>query len=131
MQTQDDERWSQQVADLHADGEAGQRFLDFFTFWFDTAGVLLTEGRGGFRDDSTNMPVIEAVRMALEMAEQQFGFLSVELIGQMLTVATMHWEYGAAMAEQLTFIERRVMQQALADKIADLQNSAANGINTL
>ena len=120
MQAQDDERWSQQVADLHADGEAGQRFLEFFTFWFDAAEKMLDEEKDRIYPKS----VIEHVRAALELAEAQFGYLSCDLLGAMLTVASMHWACGAEMAEGLTSIERRVMEEALARKIAALQQSA-------
>jgi len=123
----DDQRWAEQVSDIRSDGEAGVRFLTFFTFWFDTAETLLWEGTGGQSigaDPVPNMAIMDAVRMALQMAEQQYGFLSVDLIGQMLCVASMHWEQGKEMTQNLTFIEHRVMEEALARKIAALQNAA-------
>ena len=67
-----------------------------------------------------------AMRKALDLAETEFGFLDTDTIGAMLVVASMHWIHGPAMVEGLTFIEARVMHQALARKIADLQNEAAS-----
>ena len=134
MKAKDDYLWAQQVSDLKADGEAGQNFLTFFTFWFDAAEKMMTKTEVVNPDDLDTdfggevfykYSPTKSVRKALELAEHEFGFLSVDLIGQMLTVASMHWAHGDQMMTGLTFIERRVVEEALARKIADLQNQAA------
>jgi hypothetical protein len=118
MKAQDDQLWTQQVSDLRHDGEPGERFLAFFEFWFDAAETILGSELLGAA------PIATAVRKALDVAEKELGFLTVDLIGQMLTVAVMHWHLGHELASQLTSIEARVMEEALARKIADLQESA-------
>lgn len=129
MQPKDGPAWAQQVEDLRSDGEAGQRFLEFFEFWFDATEKMLAQER--FAEDNRQKPtgwtVIRATRAGLAVAESQFGFLSVDMIGAMLVVAATFWEQGDEMAENLTFIERRVMEEALARKIAALQDEAAQG----
>ena len=123
MKVQDDQRWAEHVSDIRADGEPGQRFHTFYTFWFDAADRMCDEGYLG--EFGVDGPAL-AMRKALDLAEREFGFLDTDTIGAMLCVASMHWIHGETMTEGLTFIEARVMQQALARKIADLQNQAAS-----
>lgn len=120
MRTVNEARWSETQASLRAE-ETGARFLDFFTFWFDAAETLLDEGYHG--EFGERGPVI-AMREALELAEQELGFITIDWIGQMLCVASMHWQHGKRMAEEMTPIEVRAMETALAMKIAQLQESA-------
>ena len=64
------------------------------------------------------------MRKALDRAEAELGFLTVDLIGQLLTLAMVHWEFGAAMMVGMTNIEHRVLETALARKIVSLQREA-------
>lgn len=126
MRAVNEARWSETQASLRSE-ELGSKFLAFFTFWFDAAETLMWEGTGGQpigSDPVPNMSATEAMRMALEMAEGELGFITVDWVGQMLCVASMHWEQGKQMAEEMTPIEVRVMETALAMKIAQLQESA-------
>jgi hypothetical protein len=118
MRVRDEQLWSQQVSDLHADGEAGKRFLEFFELWFGAADRLFDEWVGGPANAMT------VVRLGLDLAENELGYLSVDWIGQMLVVASMHWAHGAEMTDQMTSLEQRLMHEALARKIANLQVSA-------
>jgi len=126
VRTQDEQRWSLIQSELRND-ETGTTFLAFFEFWFDAADTLMWEGTGGQpigSDPVSNMSAVEAMRMALEMAEGELGFLNVDWIGQMLCVASMHWEHGEEMSKEMTLIEQRVMEEALARKLKQLQEQA-------
>jgi len=105
------------------DSEAGKQFLQFFEFWFTTADTLRDASR---LDSQADLSPADAMRRALPIAEGQFGMLTCDWIGQMLAVATQHWEHGEQMAGGLTYIEHRAMEEALARKIAELQTSAAS-----
>lgn len=122
MRTVNEVRWSETQASLRSD-EVGTKFLDFYTFWFDAADRLLDEGYSV--DFGVRGPVL-AMRRAFELAEEELGFITVDWVGQMLCVASMHWVQGKRMAEEMTPIEVRVMETALAMKLAQLQESAAD-----
>lgn len=134
MRVVHEERWSQTESSLQSD-EVGTKFLKFYRFWFDAAETMLDErqARADWEDDnrqpSTTVALtpVEAMRRALMLAEEELGFITVDWVGQMLCVASMHWEHGKLMAEGMTPIEVRVMETSLAAKIAQLQEEAASG----
>lgn len=115
MRAVDDAQWAQQESDLRLDGEAGENFLRYFDFWFTTADTMLAEER---------LTPVEAMRRSLDLAEAALGFLTVDLLGQMLTLAMVHWEHGSAMLAAMTNIEHRVLETALARKVVSLQQEA-------
>lgn len=116
MRTVNDADWAQQAADLRLDGELGERFLAYFELWFSTADTLM---------DEDGLNPADAMRKALDIAEADLGFLSVDLVGQMLVLALAHWKPGAVMMVGMTNIEHRVLETALARKVLSLQESAA------
>lgn len=130
MKFQDPVKWTDQEIELQAD-EASRAFLAFFTEWFTRAEELYAEHEevGGERNDSVRTvrrrTLLQAVRQALVDVEILKGALSVEWIGQMLLLAREHWILGGDdMVHGLTRIERRVMEQMEAIKLAELQQSA-------
>ena len=116
MKTSDHPAWTKQEQDLKDDGEMGQKFLTYFDFWFTTADTMMGE--------NLDLLAPDAMRDALKVAEIELGFLDVMTLGQMLTLAMVHWEHGEIMSEGLTVIEHRVLEQALGAKIAELQKQA-------
>src|SRR4029077_6088085 len=97
-----------------------KKFLDFLVFWFDGAEAILAQ--------QTTPDLHGAVQLALAAAEAQMGYLSVDLIGQMLVVAAMHWERGPEFATALTHVERRVVEESLGRKMAQLPEEAAQTV---
>jgi hypothetical protein len=61
---------------------------------------------------------------AFEVTEQSLGFLSVEWASQMLLVIVQHWDRGEEVWESLTVFEKRMVEQATAIKLAELQAEA-------
>jgi hypothetical protein len=124
VKAQDDQLWAQQVSDLRSDGEPGERFLQFFLLWFEGAATMFEEtipGQlGGFR----KYAVKECVYAGLDVAEKELGFLTLDLLGQLLCVAIMHWQHGKELADELTPFEQRIVEEALARKISALQDGA-------
>lgn len=122
MRYRDRTKWEEQVYELQRDGELGEKFLEFFEFWMNSASRLQAELANHTAEDAA-----DAIRVGLQETERSFGFLSVEWIGQMLTLAVMHWEYGDDLNSEhgLTVIERRVMEQETARKLLQLQSEAA------
>lgn len=117
MKVKDSDQWSLQLQEFNTD-ETSQQFRDFLVFWMDAADTLYSEG-------VMTPPV--AVSKALEVTEQTFGFLSTDWIGQMLLVMIQHWVFGDEVWDGLTFIEKRLVEQATALKIVELQQAAAAG----
>lgn len=129
MKARDDRAWAEQMSEFDAD-EQSQRFRDFLLFWVDTAEKIIEEEDSdqgfqelGWGDDEEI--IHEVVSNALSVAEQTLGFLSVEWISQMLLVITQHWERGEQLLQGLTFIETRLVEQATAMKLAELQVAAS------
>lgn len=111
MFVRDEDLWSQQCDELRAD-QTGRDFLDFIETWASQAEKLYEEDIGS---------PATALRRALDHAERTHGRISVHFLGQMLVVIASHWEYGEEMAESLTPIELRLVQDTLAIKYAELQ----------
>lgn len=114
MQVQDEELWSVQDAEFSAD-ETSQKFRDFLVFWCETAETLL---------DEQQLTSVDSLKMAFEVTEQTFGYISVEWLGQMLLVIVQHWFDGSRVWESLSVWERRLVEQATAIKLTELQENA-------
>jgi hypothetical protein len=131
MRSCNEDQWSRSRHEIHHSGEIGQRFLAFFEFLFDAAEQYLDEYvqapavNADMAEYVRRYAPAEAVRKALALAEQTFGFLEPIIIGQILTCGATHWVHGEEMVEGLTLIERRVLEWALAVKIQDLSESAS------
>jgi len=123
MKVRDEPIWSQQVSEIN-ESEEGRRFLQFLTVWVDAAEDLIG-AQYPLLHEGPELDIIGPIRTGLQLAESEFGFVDIDVIGQMLVVIASHWKYGTTMAEQMTFIEARVMQQSLARKIVQLQQQAA------
>ena len=115
MRVQDEAAWAAQDMEFRAD-ELSWRFREFLVSW--------CEGAEEFLDDYQQTPRDSLVR-AFMVAEQTHGFVSVEWLGQMLLVVVQHWEHGREVWDSLSPWERRMVEQATAVKLAELQRSAA------
>jgi hypothetical protein len=122
MQVKDERLWLEQLSELKAD-EMSQKFSDFLVFWGNTADTMLGES-------NEDLQPYDAVSKAFEVAEQTFGFLSVEWLGQMLLVIIEHWFQGDCLWDSLSLFERRMVEQATALKIVEMQNLAAESVPT-
>lgn len=124
MKIKDSVAWSNQEIELQAD-ETSRKFLDFFILWFTQADAHI-ELQWPLTEDNPILDVAGAMRWGLAIAEELTGYLSMEWIGQMLVLASQHWERGEDMIEQMTIVERRTMEQMAAVKLVELQRSAVD-----
>jgi hypothetical protein len=120
MRAQDEELWSQQFSEFDAD-EMSRKFRDFLVFWLEAADGLLSDSGG-------DLSPYAVVSKGFEVAEQTFGFIAAEWIGQMLLVMVQHWADGEALWDELSVFERRLVEQATALKLVELQESARVGL---
>lgn len=118
MRVQDEGRWNLQLSEFGADELSG-KFRDFLLFWAEAAEVMMAE-------DAQLTPRVSLER-GFEVAEQTLGYISVEWLSQMLLVLVEHWFAGAVLWVSLSPWERRLVEQAAAMKIADLQVTASEG----
>ena len=114
MRVQNEELWAEQLAEFEAD-EMSRKFRDFLVLWVDTADDLL---------DTHQQTPIGSLKRAFEVAEQTFGYISVEWLGQMMLVIVQHWFHGTDVWESLSVWERRIVEQATAMKLVELQDQA-------
>lgn len=110
MRVRDDEQWNRQLSEFGADEMSG-RFRDFLVFWVEAAERIGGQPRDGLVG-------------AFGVAERTFGYISVEWLGQMLLVIVQHWFHGDELWESLSVWERRLVEQATALKLAELQEQA-------
>lgn len=115
MRVQDEELWSVQDKEFRAD-EMSRKFRDFLVFWCETAEKL-------GQDDVQQTPR-DCLIAAFDVAEQTFGYIATEWLGQMLLVIVQHWVYGSLVWETLSVWERRLVEQATAIKLTELQEYA-------
>lgn len=120
MKVKNQIEWAQQETDLRMDGEIGEKFLAFFVKWFETAEQMIRT--------EEHPSTVGSVRRALKAVEDELGFLEPLTIGQMLHMAFMFWEYGEEMVGGMSIIEQRVMEWAVALKLAELQQEARQPI---
>lgn len=116
MKVKDEQAWAQQVGELQNTDEGSRKFLEFLEFWVDSAHSA--------QKSKLNMTPREALSKSFVVAEQTLGFLSVEWISQMLLLIIEHWIDGDELWESLSVWERRMVEQATALKLAELQISA-------
>lgn len=114
MQVQDEELWSVQDREFQAD-EMSRKFREFLVFWCEAAEK--------HHDEHQQTPV-GSLKQSFGVAEQTFGYISVEWLSQMLLVIVQHWVYGGEVWESLSVWERRMVEQATAIKLTELQESA-------
>lgn len=122
MQVRDEVAWQEQLTEFEAD-DVARKFRDFLVFWMQTAEKLLEESSHGHNGEVI-LGYADPVNNALEVAEQTMGFLSVEWIAQMLLVMTEHFPWGEQLFRDMSHIEKRLVEQATAMKLADLQMAA-------
>lgn len=113
MRVKDFQAWSEQLTEFEAD-ESSRKFRDFLVLWVETADGLVGSGESPR----------EALSKAFAVAEQTFGFLSVEWLSQMLLVIVQHWVDGEVLWESLSVFEGRMVEQAMALKLTELQEYA-------
>lgn len=116
MRTHEPQAWANQRVELLHEGSIGPEFLAFVETLTAEAEKLIDQGTA----------VAEAFRTALAYAEGVHGQeLSPALITQIFVVLFAFWEYRNELWTGLTAIEQRVALEALAVKIAELNQEAA------
>lgn len=116
MKVNNEPAWVQQYAELGAD-EDSLKFREFLVTWVDEAEAMLAGSPVGTSPH-------QVLSKAFEVTEQSLGFLSVEWASQMLLVIVQHWDRGEEVWESLTVFEKRMVEQATAIKLAELQAEA-------
>jgi hypothetical protein len=116
MRVTDEELWLQQKAELSAD-DTGKAFLQFLEDWVGTADRAL--------DLQPDLPPADAFRESLTLVEGRQGRIACAFVGQMVVVAVSHWVHGEVLAQNLTAIERRLMEDTVLLKLAELEENAA------
>jgi hypothetical protein len=116
MKATDEAIWQDQRKELLADGEIGTRFLEILEFWADRTDALTDAG-----DASLHL----AFERAFLDAEEKFGRLGATWNGQLVAVMCIFWHRGLELAQALTPIELRLVQDMASAKITTLAESAA------
>ena len=117
MKTRDTDSWQGRRAALAGGGEISVAFLSFLEDWVEGAeGQLVLHGR--------LLTPGEALRRSVQFVEARQGRFPAYLLAQMLAVLAEHWVYGQEMMEDLTPVERRLVEDVTLLKIDELQRQA-------
>ena len=107
--------WTQQESKLVADESTGKQFHEYFVFWAETAEKLLEESRETLVYSDAGLRPIDAVRQALQIAENTIGNMHVQFLGQLLIYFISYWEWGEEVANDLTMIEMKLVHAFLQE----------------
>ena len=118
MKVSDEARWQQQLSEFEAGDVRGQAFRDFLIAWTDRAEEAI----------SADLTPLAALTLALPDIEADRGRVTIGDIGQMLVVLAAFWAHGEAMVEALTPIERRLVQDTVALKVAAPTEAAMGNV---
>lgn len=116
MRVRDERAWREQLLELDADEDC-RLFRDFLVEWVGAADEAMVQ--------DPPPPARAALEGAFDGVEAVRGWLSVEWLAQMLLVVVQHWAEGDALWGSLSAWERRMVEQATAVKLAELQQVAA------
>lgn len=129
MQIQDQSRWLAQKAELAqgADPQTGTAVLKFIEEWCERAEQAI-DFVGECRDDpSRPMTPLEALRCTLEGTEQsRDAWVHSHVLGQMLVAICSNWQYGTGLYDDMTELERRLVETGAALILGNEQDSAEN-----
>jgi hypothetical protein len=126
MKVHDEALWQQQCAELETT-EEGRDFRKFLVAWVDEAESLIADGLDTqMCNGLPGNPVTpaDALRRALPIVEGKQTRVAIYFLGQMLCVIMMNWEHAEKLAEDLTEIELRLVEDVLSMKIDDLNSQA-------
>lgn len=116
MIVRDGALWSEQQQSLRDQGDEGVMYLEFLELWADSAEQLESE--------DTSLSEMEACRRGLLVAEERFGKANTSVIGQMLALLVIHWQWGEEMIAQMSSLESRMMEEALIAKLEQMEQEA-------
>jgi len=129
MEVRDLATWQQRCADLSND-EISKSFLRFVETWANEAERYLAwneEERSRIAGGVDQIEVVnpaEALRRTLTRTEEELYRADAIFMGQMLAVLAMHWKHGLAMMDDLTPVERRLVEDVTLLKIRHEQVKA-------
>lgn len=115
MQVTDEAQWSHQLAVLEQD-TLGRTFSEYLLFWVDAAERMMQE-RG--------LSAYDALQEAFPIAEEEFEGMDGDFLPDMLLFIVGMWVHGADLVERMTPIETKILTNAAANKVAELQAQAA------
>ncbi len=110
MKVRDEADWTIQEQMFRDQGETGVVFRDFMVFWCETAETMVDQA---VLTANREMPITQAFRLALPIAEQQFGNLQNIFVGQMLLAIGNYWVHGQEVVTSLTNIELKFYMEAV------------------
>ncbi|QGJ94923.1 hypothetical protein SEA_REDWATTLEHOG_63 [Gordonia phage RedWattleHog] len=116
--------WSLQCKEFEGD-ETGRQFLTYLTLWCDAAEAIIE------RDHHLESvrPVRDCFLEAMDVPEHQLGKVDGTFMGPMLMYIISAWEYGEALADELSVIELRVVASAVDQQREHLQQLAEQRSN--
>ena len=117
MKTRDLDSWQGRRAALAGGNEISGAFLRFLEDWVNAAeGQLVLHGR--------LLTPVEALRRSVQFVETRQGRCPAYMLAQMMAVLAEHWTYGQEMMENLTPVERRLVEDVTLLKIDEVQRQA-------
>ncbi len=120
MKVTDEPRWRAQQAELSATDD-GRIFLAFLEEWVSRA----ERGLKTVTRMTSPLSPLEILRFNFELTEEKLGQIPGSWLGMLLLVIGTFWEHGADALNDMTVFEQRIVLDAKARMIHELQEQAA------
>lgn len=121
MKISDEAKWSMFRQDIAQQGQVGEDFLHYMTFWLDCAEKIMAE-------DPDARPH-RALGDAMAVTEEEVGKLDGTFLGPMLLYIIGLWGHGEELFASMTPIEAKLVETEAAAQVARLQEFAAEHEN--
>lgn len=108
MLVRDLDAWQGQRAEIVGSGAVGEAFLAFLEDWAELAERKAMVESDPARELNRTLAVIEATH----------GRTDFLMVGQMLGVLIQYWVHGVTLRDELSPIERRLVEDVITLKIA-------------
>ena len=127
VKVRDEDAWQQLLAEFATDtSPLASELRDFTIAWADMAERILSLNPLG-NDEDQFMPMV-ALRHTLRATEHDLGIASqrvtIGTIGAALVLLTIHWVHGEDLYDEMTIIEKRLVEDSVALKMMQLQDQA-------
>lgn len=129
MKVIDEAHWQERCAQLETT-EEGKEFRRFLIDWVEEAEAMIDDGHDTQLCNGLPANPVKpdlAIRRALTSVEARHTVrVSTHFLGQMLCVIFLHWQHAEELAEGMTPIELRLVEDSLAIKVAQQEAEAGD-----
>jgi hypothetical protein len=118
--TKDDVRWGLQEREFSRT-ESGSEMLTYIEKLLSTAENHL--------NSPAQVSVSEAFGRALVAVEEEVGNASLHALGRIVIITCWHWQYGEALFDEFSALEKKLFSSAAMAHIQETQEAAKDSVS--